>query len=97
MLVSHVVYTHFFSIPKLNIAIPSPPSDNIAMELATIAGSLTPHLQSRQAFCLMHVFCLGKKNIYSQRVNPFHGEKIGSPASSYLKTISAQMKPAKHE
>lgn len=32
-------------IPKLNIAIPSPPLDSISIDLSMIAGNFTPHLQ----------------------------------------------------
>lgn len=42
--ISWQVIRNYF-IPKLNIAIPSPPFDSIAIDCVTISGSFTPHLQ----------------------------------------------------
>jgi len=42
-------YWKFIVIPKLNIAIPSPPVDNILTDLSTMSGKFTPHLKQRKA------------------------------------------------
>lgn len=37
------------NLPRLNMAIPRPASDKMDMDLATMAGITTPHLQRSQA------------------------------------------------
>ena len=39
------------SLPKLNIAIPSPPSDKIDIDRSIIVGNSTPHLQQVKLYC----------------------------------------------
>lgn len=39
------------SLPKLNIAIPSPPSDKIDIDRSIIVGNSTPHLQQVKQYC----------------------------------------------
>ena len=48
-----MIYFTVYS-PKLNIAIPSPPSDSTVIDLSTILGSCSPHLHPIQFLFIDH-------------------------------------------